>query len=113
MEYKLLHLGINQANKKEALDTAHVLAELFNMQIHENEGSIFLDDKFEVMKKRYYGANGHVALGVADLPKSLSELKEKGINSIEESAVYDANGAMKVIYLEKEIAGFAVHLTQL
>lgn len=113
MEYKLLHLGINQENEREALDTVHVLAELFNMQIHENEGSFFLDDKFEVMKKKYYGTNGHVALGVTDLSKSLSELKEKGIDSIKESAVYDKTGKMKVIYLEKEIAGFAIHLTQL
>ena len=75
--------------------------------------SIFAGTALEVMKTPYLGKNGHIAIRTNYIERAVNYLTTVlGVEFNEESAKRDAKGALKAIYLQEEIGGFAVHLVQ-
>lgn len=112
LNFQLAHLGINQADAAEGAATAALLASLFGWEQRDTEGSIFVNEQFEVMKKPFRGRLGHIGITTSDVVKARAWLESKGIVFAEESANYDENGRLKLIYARDDIAGFAFHITQ-
>jgi catechol 2,3-dioxygenase-like lactoylglutathione lyase family enzyme len=110
--FELAHVGINQKNAAEAKATAELLADLFGFSIRETDGSFFTDSYFEVMKTEYLGRLGHVAIRTNDVESAMEYLKSKGIAFDESTAGRTPEGKIRVIYFDKDIAGFRIHLTQ-
>lgn len=112
LDFHLAHIGINTENTQEAMQTAQWFEILFGFAAKEGNSSIFASDCVEAMKESYLGKNGHIAIGTASVLRAKSYLEARGYRFREETAKQNADGTTIAIYLEVEVAGFAVHLVQ-
>ena len=109
--FEFAHLGINEENKDKALNSANLLSRLFYFPIKEGTSSVFAGPGFEVIKNKFLGEHGHIAIATKDIHRAVTYLKMKGISVLPETAK-EKNGKLKTIYLAQEISGFAIHLLQ-
>jgi len=109
--FEFAHLGINEENKDKAFDSANLFSHLFYFPIKEGTSSIFAGSGFEVIKKRFLGKHGHIAIATNDIHRAITYLKMKGISILSETAKED-KGKLKAVYLDQEVSGFAIHLLQ-
>ena len=110
LDFSIKHIGINAADENEADSVANGFCNLLGVDKKVGNSSIFAGSVVEVMKKKYLGANGHIAVATTNVDRAVYHLKRKGYAFNEETASYDNEGRLKVIYLKDEIGGFAVHL---
>ncbi|MHB9291914.1 2-dehydro-3-deoxyphosphogluconate aldolase / (4S)-4-hydroxy-2-oxoglutarate aldolase [Hollandina sp. SP2] len=110
--FSVVHWGINTENAEEAAQAARRFSTLFGFSYKEGTGSIFAGEALEVMKFLGLGKHGHIAIGTHSLPRAISYLERQGIRFNQDSIKRDPKGAMTLIYLQEEIAGFALHLVQ-
>jgi 2-dehydro-3-deoxyphosphogluconate aldolase/(4S)-4-hydroxy-2-oxoglutarate aldolase len=108
--FSFAHLGMNHADAKAAGETADFLAAL-GLPLKDGASSIFAGSAFEVMKTPFRGTLGHLAIKCYNLERALVFLSRFGFSPVQETAKMD-KGYLKVIYLDKELAGFAVHLVR-
>ena len=59
----------------------------------------------------YLGTNGHIAIGTPDIDAAVAYLEEKGLRFDPATTEWDENGK-KIVYLDHELAGFALHLVR-
>ena len=109
--FEFAHLGINEENQDKALNSASLLSRLFYFPIKEGTSSIFAGSGFEVMKNRYLGKQGHIAIATNDIYRAITYLKMKNISILPETAK-EKEGKLKAVYLDQEVSGFAIHLLQ-
>ncbi len=109
--FEFAHLGINEENKDKALNSANQLSRLFYFSIKEGTSSVFAGPGFEIMKNRYLGEHGHIAIATNNIHRATTYLKMKGISLLPETAK-EKDGKLKAIYLAQEVSGFAIHLLQ-
>ncbi len=111
--FELAHVGVNAESEEEAMKAANRFAFLFGMPVKDGNSSIFAGTALEVMKTPYLGKNGHIAIRTNYIERAVNYMKTVlGVKFNEESAKRDGKGALKAIYLEETIGGFAVHLVQ-
>ena len=110
--FSLMHFGINTENAETAAKTADYFYRLFDFPRKEMTNSVYAGDYIEIMKKTGAGTNGHIAIGTNSVDKAASYLERNGISLNRDSIRKDDNGNMTFIYLQEEIAGFAIHLIQ-
>jgi 2-dehydro-3-deoxyphosphogluconate aldolase/(4S)-4-hydroxy-2-oxoglutarate aldolase len=111
--FELAHVGVNAENEEEAMKAANRFAFLFGMPAKSGSSSVFAGSAVEVMKEPYLGKNGHIAIRTNYIDRAVNYMETVlGVQFKEESAKRDAKGALKAIYLDEEIGGFAVHLVQ-
>lgn len=108
-DMKVLHVGINAKNGEEALGWADEFLKFFDLPIKDGNSSVFSGTLVEIMKGNGRGTIGHIAFGVNDVDKAVEYFKGRGVNTIEETRKV-VDGKTTFIYLDKEIAGFAIHL---
>jgi 2-dehydro-3-deoxyphosphogluconate aldolase/(4S)-4-hydroxy-2-oxoglutarate aldolase len=109
--FELAHLGINEKNKDRALNSANLLSHLFYFPIKEGTTSIFAGPGFEIIKNKYLGKHGHIAIATNDIHRAIAYLKKKDISVLPETAK-EKDGKLKAIYIAQEVSGFAIHLLQ-
>ena len=109
--FEFAHLGINEESAEKALGSANRLSQLFSFPVKEGNSSVFAGTGFEVMKSKYLGANGHIAISTNHIERALAYLKRQGVNTLSDTAK-EKDGKLKAIYLDTEISGFAIHLLQ-
>lgn len=112
LEFELAHIGINQADAEEGQRTVGILSALFGFPARETDGSWFVNEQFEVLKKPFLGRLGHIAVRTSNATAAKAYLESKGIAFDESTAGYAPDGSLNVIYLKDDIAGFAFHLVQ-
>ncbi len=108
--FGLLHIGINNACTEEAADASARMSALFGFPLRERPNSLFAGLGFEFMKTPDLGANGHIAIGVNDIPRAAAYLRQKGVHTLSGTERYHDDGTLRRIYLDLEISGFAFHL---
>lgn len=104
--FELVHIGINAKDSGEAVSAAKMFAVLFGWPVKDGNSSAFAGPYIEMMKGEGRGKHGHIAVGVNSISRARAYLEGMGVKFAEA-----APGA-KAIYMEDEIAGFAVHLLQ-
>ena len=109
--FQLAHLGINEENKENALESATLLSQIFNFPVKEGNSSVFAGSGVEIMKNKYLGEHGHIAIATNDIQRAIAYLGRKGV-SIQSETAKESGGKLKSIYLDKEVSGFAIHLVQ-
>jgi 2-dehydro-3-deoxyphosphogluconate aldolase/(4S)-4-hydroxy-2-oxoglutarate aldolase len=109
--FEFAHLGINEENEDKARNSANLLSDLFYLPIKEGTSSVFAGPPFEVIKKRYLGQHGHIAIATKDIHRAITYLKMKGISILPETKK-EKEGKLKAVYLDQEVSGFAIHLLQ-
>jgi 2-dehydro-3-deoxyphosphogluconate aldolase/(4S)-4-hydroxy-2-oxoglutarate aldolase len=85
---------------------------LFGFPLKKGNSSHFAGIGFEFMKTRYLGQNGHIAISAINVDRAVAYFAGKGIATLPETEKRDAAGALTVVYLNLEIAGFALHLAK-
>ena len=109
--FEFAHLGINEEDEDKALNSANLLSHLFYLPTKEGTSSVFAGPAFEVIKNRYQGEHGHIAIVTNDIYRAITYLKMKGISVPPETAK-EKDGKLKAVYLDQEVSGFAIHLLQ-
>lgn len=108
--FEFAHLGINTTNEDEAIADANTFADLFNFPVKPGASSIFSGEAIEIIKAQGLGNHGHIAVRTNSLKRALAYLQSKGIRA--SGDVKMKNGKPTAVYLNREIAGFAIHLLQ-
>ncbi len=110
--FEMKHIGINAKDEEDADGIATALNKMFGFEKKVGNSSIFAGTGFEVMKKPYLGANGHVAIQTNYINRAIYHLEKRGFEFDMDTAKYDAKGNMKAVYFKGEFGGFAMHLVQ-
>ena len=110
--FEIRHIGINAVDENAAGGIADAFSTLFGMEKKVGNSSIFVGKAFEIMKSPYLGACGHIAVQTNSADRAFYHLSRQGYQFNMDTASYDADGHLKVVYLQDEIGGFAVHLIQ-
>lgn len=109
--FELAHVGINCDNGEEALAVCGSFERAFSFEVKPGNSSNFASAAVEVMKSRYLGKNGHLAVRTNKMEAAVVELAKRGFAVDRETAKYKG-GRLTAVYLKNEIGGFAVHLLQ-
>ena len=109
--YAIEHVGINCADADAALAVTEAFCGAFGFAPKYGNSSNFAGQGIEVMKKMYYGKNGHLAVLTNKMEAAVADMQAKDYTLNRETASYK-DGRMTVVYLNEEIGGFAVHLKQ-
>lgn len=110
--FELRHVGINHAGEKAAEQTAAFFERAFEFPKEDKGGAFFSGTCIEAMKKPFYGTHGHIAIGTNNVARAAWYLHTRGVAFNWKSAGYNEDGTLRVVYLQKEVGGFAVHLVQ-
>jgi 2-dehydro-3-deoxyphosphogluconate aldolase/(4S)-4-hydroxy-2-oxoglutarate aldolase len=110
--FAVAHVGLNEETCASAARDAEQLSRLFGFSIVENQDSFFLgDNEIEIMKAPGRGEKGHLALATHDVSRALFHLGRLGVRPVAGTEKL-REGKPVVVYLDREIAGFAIHLRQ-
>ena len=110
--FTMRHVGINSADKAAADGNAETLNALFSFEKDFRSASVFAGKGIEIMNQKGRGTMGHIAIGTNSVDRAVYHLSRRGVKFDMSTATYDANGAMKFVYLADEINGFAYHLVK-
>jgi len=109
--FEILHVGINCDDADTAMEVAEKFQEAFGFTVKPGNSSNFAGTAIEVMKSKFLGAKGHIAIRTNKIEAAIAELEKHGFTMDMSTAKYKAD-RLTVVYLKDEIGGFAVHLSQ-
>lgn len=110
--FRIDHVGINAKDEAEAKEIAAQL-ELFGFAPKFGNSSIFASEQVEIMKGSGRGTHGHVSMMCNNVERALAYLGKFGFAPVMETAKWTGRenaSPLKVVYLDKEVGGFAIHL---
>lgn len=108
--FALHHIGVNTPDAAAMEQTLALFCRLFALEPLPGAQNAFAGALVEVMRPPCRGERGHIGFRANSLPRALAWLASQGVGVIAESAQYDPQGGLRLIYLALEIAGFAIHL---
>jgi 2-dehydro-3-deoxyphosphogluconate aldolase/(4S)-4-hydroxy-2-oxoglutarate aldolase len=109
--FEFAHMGINTDSADSSQDTVDSFLGVFNFPVKLGSSSNFSGASIEVMKEKYLGEHGHIAVRTNNIKRAIPYLAAKGYALDPDTAKYK-NERMIAIYLKNEIGGFAIHLLQ-
>lgn len=109
--FEVAHVGINTDDNAAAQSVAGDFNAAFGFSVKDGNSSVFSSTGIEVMKSRYLGKQGHIAVRTNRMDIAIAELEKKGFAVDMDTAKYKGE-KMVAVYLKNEIGGFAVHLLQ-
>ena len=112
LEFKIAGMIVASENTERAEANAERLAALFGFSRVSDDNFAVVDNIIKFAKAKQYGRAGSFIVETDFLERAVDYLKERGIEFIDESARYDANGELSMIYLDFLIGGFAIRLEQ-
>ena len=105
------HIGVNCSDRDEAVRTVTLFSQIFDLELRtEKKGSPFAGTCVEAMAGNGPGTHGHIAFYTPDMDAAIAYMEERGVAVNHASAKRREDGSIYVIYLQDEIAGFAIHL---
>jgi len=112
MGFEFSHVGINIENSKTAEDVADKFDMIFGFDIKSGNSSIMVaGSRIEVIRSKYIGTMGHLAVKTNNIERAVAYLSKKSIEIDWDTAKYKDNKCIAV-YLKDEIGCFGVHLLQ-
>lgn len=111
LSYELIHIGINHNSCVESKQTADELCSLFNFTYYPKPKSHFAGRGFELLNSKGRGEHGHIGIYTPYPERALYYLNKIGVHGIEETITRNKKtGRINFVYLDKEVAGFGIHL---
>ena len=110
--FDLRHIGINCESGDVAQKTSSLISKLLRFPERDTPGSIFVGTQFEFMKTPYLGRHGHIALATNFIERAIAYLDRNGVK-IKPETRSENDGKLSTVYLDVDVAGFAVHLVQI
>jgi 2-dehydro-3-deoxyphosphogluconate aldolase/(4S)-4-hydroxy-2-oxoglutarate aldolase len=111
MGFELAHIGINTADPEDSTAVMEKLAKAFGFAAKPGNSSNFAGSGFEVMRSKYLGDNGHIAIKTNNIGRAIAYLEKRGYEADMETAKYKGE-KMIAVYIKGEFGGFAAHLLQ-
>lgn len=108
--FSFAHLGINSDGEQHSSSIARFFSSL-GFPVSQGATSYFASESLEIMKAPYRGSHGHLAIRTHNIPRAAAFLHALGFTTQDETAKYK-DGRLIALYLEPEVAGFAIHLLQ-
>ena len=109
--FEVAHIGINTADENASLEVCRQMESAFGFETKAGNSSNFASSSVEVMKSKYLGDCGHIAIRTNSIPRAAAELAKAGFELDESTAKYKGD-KMTAVYLKQQFGGFAVHLLQ-
>lgn len=106
------HMGINAKDPSDAKSIADGFA-AFGFAAKDGNSSIFASEQVEIMKQDGRGTNGHISMVCNNVERALAYLEQFGFKPVAGTEKWTGKpneSPMKVVYLDKEVGGFAIHL---
>ncbi len=110
LSFRLAHLGANCHSEAEAQAAAARFAGLFGLAPKSGNSSVFAGKALECMKMPGRGTQGHIAISTPSVERAAYHLSLRGAAIDESSRKTGPNGQTTALYLQEEVAGFAIHL---
>jgi len=110
--FEIRHIGINADSEDEALGVATAIGSMFGFPIKNGGSSVFAGTAVEVMKQKYLGTHGHIAIGTRYIDRAIYHLERAGVEFDYDTLKKNAKGKTVAIYMKGEFGGFALHLVQ-
>ncbi len=110
--FELRHVGINNPDEDTSAHVAGQFEQFFHFRKEDKGGAFFAGSYIESMKKPFYGTRGHIAIATSCPARAAWYLEKRGARFNWDSAGYNEDGSLRVVYLQDEIGGFAVHIVQ-
>ena len=88
MGFELAHIGINSADADAAMGVAEAFQEAFDFTVKPGNSSNFAGTGVEVMKTKYLGENGHIAVRTNSMAVAIGELEKRGFEVDMSTAKY-------------------------
>jgi 2-dehydro-3-deoxyphosphogluconate aldolase/(4S)-4-hydroxy-2-oxoglutarate aldolase len=107
----LAHVGINGGSGEEAARLAALIGGILNVPSRETSAAWFAGTQIEFRKAASPGIHGHLAIGTHFLDRAISYCERSGMRILPETLL-EKNGKPHAVYLDLDLAGFAVHLIQ-
>lgn len=110
--FELAHVGLNEGNAENAGKSVELFSRLFHFPAVEGQDSFFVGKReIEIMKGSGRGEKGHLAFATNDVSRALFYLGRQRIRPVA-GTEKEKDGKTILVYLDQEIAGFAIHLRQ-
>ena len=110
MNFSFKHLGINGTDAFSAKRDAGRMASLFGFPVREDGESFFAGDAFEFIKSASFGERGLITVGTDNIERAAVFLARRGVRAKSGTEAYAPDGALRKVFLDAEIGGFAVRL---
>lgn len=111
-EMSVAHVGINADGAEEAGRWAEEFLTLLGLPKRETPVSYFSGELVEIMKQNGRGTRGHIGFKVNNCEKAMQYFEGRGVRFLEETKKFKEDGTCFFAYMDREIAGFAIHLTE-
>ncbi len=105
------HVGINSGSAEEAARLAGLTGGMLNVASRETSAAFFAGTQVEFRKAASPGTHGHLAIGTHFIERAIAHFERMGFKILPETML-EKNGKAHAVYLDVDIAGFAVHLIQ-
>ena len=111
--FSLAHVGINCEDGAETHRVTKLFCQLFGMEYRPGNSAVFAGSIIEAMPPMPdRGVKGHIAIGTNHVERAMYQLSARGVMFREETTVKNADGTVNAVYLDMDVNGFAIHLTQ-
>lgn len=110
--FEFAHVGLNCETADRARGCANSLCTLFNQTAKEGNSSIFIETHIELMKKPFFGENGHIGFYTNSVERAIYQLGLHGNHVMEDTIRLDGKGRMQSAYLQDNVYGFALHVVR-
>ncbi len=109
---KINHVGINCADKDEALGVAGEFQKMLGGMRETSKSYFTANEAVEVMHFKGKGTMGHLSVAVTSVERAMTYYQSQGYEFDMDTITYDDAGKPKFVYFKNEIGGFAVHLVK-
>jgi 2-dehydro-3-deoxyphosphogluconate aldolase/(4S)-4-hydroxy-2-oxoglutarate aldolase len=96
---------------EESLEVCDQFSKSFSFPLKEGNSSNFAGPSIEVLKSKYLGAMGHIAIKTNNINRAVHYLTKRGYKVDMDTAKHKGS-VLTAIYLKDQFGGFAVHLLQ-
>lgn len=109
--FEIRHIGFNSADAETAMKTAKMISLFTGWPLqNDSPGGCFVGSSFEVLKRVYRGTHGHIAVGTSSVARARWHLERRGFTFDDSTLALDPRGEPKLVYMNGEVGGFALHL---
>ena len=105
------HVGINSGSAEEAGRLAGLIGGVLKVAPRETSAAFFAGTQVEFRKALSPGVHGHLAIGTHFIERAIAYFERSGLRILPETML-EKNGKPHAVYVDMDIAGFAVHLIQ-
>lgn len=112
LRLRMGHIGVIAQDAEECRHTAQVLSDLLLAEKTGNaeENAFMIGDYFEILLHNTNGERGHVCIRTNDVPRAAAYFRRMGVELLEETAQYEADGTLRLIYCKDTWCGMGLHL---